>query len=36
MQPLAPEPPNFEEKSTKRTPIARDAVVGVVALELSP
>jgi hypothetical protein len=35
MQPLAPQASDFVEKAVKRTPIAGDAVVGVVTLELA-
>ena len=32
MEPLAPQAPDFVEKTSQRTPITRDAVVGVVTL----
>jgi len=35
MQPLGPQAPNFAEKAAERPPIARNAIVGVVALKLA-
>ncbi len=35
MKPLAPQTANFVEEARQRTPVAGDAIVGVVALKLA-